>query len=87
MLCLAEASRCAADTDRLTLLVTHHATVLLDVHAEGWRALSTSTYEIVGRMDAASAVLAAVEFDCDVVTATPRLYAGLDGDTILPIED
>lgn len=86
-LCLAEANQCAVDADRLNLLVSHHATVLLDLHAADWRALSMSAHEILGRADAATAVLAAVEFDCDVVTTTPRLYAGLDGDMILPIED
>jgi hypothetical protein len=37
-------------------------------------------------MDAAAAVLAAVEHDCYILTASPRLYAGLDGDMIDPIE-
>jgi hypothetical protein len=43
--------------------------------------------DIVGRLDSASAVLVAIEHDCDVLTANPRLYAGLDGDIILPIEE
>jgi hypothetical protein len=87
VLCLAEASRFAADSDRLTLLANHHATVLLSVPAGDWRALAITTDEIIGRVDAASAVLAAYNHDCEVLTATPRLYAGLDGDMILPIEE
>ncbi|MEU1813251.1 hypothetical protein [Micromonospora aurantiaca (nom. illeg.)] len=87
-LCLAEASRLAVDEARLTLLVNHSATVLLDLPAEDWRSLGTSTYEVIGRADAASAVLAAVWHDCDVLTAVPALYAGLDeGGPILPIEE
>lgn len=86
VLCVAEASRQAADSDRLQLLVNHHATALVGVSGEDWRALATSV-EIVGRVDAATAVLVAIEHDCHVLTATPRLYAGLDGQMILPIEE
>jgi hypothetical protein len=51
-----------------------------------WRALAASV-DIVGQADSATAVLAAIDHDCDVLTARPRLYAGLDGDMILPIEE
>jgi hypothetical protein len=86
VLCVAEVSRHAADGDRLQLLVNHHATTVVGVKAGDWRALATSA-EIVGRIDAATAVLAAIEHDCFVLTASPRLYAGFDGDLIIPIEE
>lgn len=86
VVCVAEASRHAADGDRLHLLVNHHATVLLGVNSADWRALAASL-DIVGQTDSATAVLAGIEHDCDVMTARPRLYAGLDGDMILPIEE
>jgi hypothetical protein len=34
---------------------------------------------IVGRLDAASAALAAIDRDVDVLTASPGLYGGLAG--------
>ncbi|MEU3455307.1 hypothetical protein ABZ671_17175 [Micromonospora sp. NPDC006766] len=88
VLCLAEATRLAKDDARLALLVHHSATVLLDLPAEEWRSLATSMFEVIGRADAASAVLAAIWHDCHVLTAVPALYAGLDeGGPILPIEE
>jgi hypothetical protein len=85
MLCLVEASRAVADTDQLDLLVSHAATALMDAEAANWQALA-ATYDTVGRLDAASAVLAAVDFDCDILTSQPGLYAGLaGGGPIIPI--
>ncbi|BCL14242.1 hypothetical protein GCM10017556_19810 [Micromonospora sagamiensis] len=45
---------------------------------EAWRALAI-TYETVGRLDAASAVLSAIDLGCDVLTGQSGLYAGLVG--------
>lgn len=88
VLCLAEATRTCCDQDRLALLANHHATVMLDLPANHWHDLATSVDEVVGRPDAASAVLVAVDHDCDVLTAVPGLYAGLGGGgPILPIEE
>ncbi|MFD6694986.1 hypothetical protein [Micromonospora aurantiaca (nom. illeg.)] len=57
---LAEASRGTADTDRLDLLGNHPAAVVLTVDPLSWRALAV-VYDTVGRLDAAAALLAAVD--------------------------
>lgn len=85
VLCLAEATRAVVDPDRLDLLVHHPVTVVLTPDPDGWRALA-ATYETVGRLDAASAVLDAIDLDCDVLTGQPGLYGGLaGGGPIIPI--
>ncbi|MGC9670942.1 hypothetical protein ACNTMW_30895 [Planosporangium sp. 12N6] len=85
ILCLAQARWAITDTDRLDLLVNHHATTLLAPDPEDWQALA-ATYDIVGRLDAAAAVLAAIDHDCDVLTAQPGLYGGLaGGGPVIPI--
>ncbi|WP_243715552.1 hypothetical protein [Micromonospora sp. KC207] len=78
VMCLAEASRAVADTDRLDLLVNHPAAAVLTVDPVSWRALAF-VYDTVGRLDAASALLAAVDNGCNVLTGQPGLYAGLAG--------
>jgi hypothetical protein len=78
MLCLVTASGAVADGDRLELLVNHPATTVLAPHPDDWQALA-ATYDSVGRLDAASAVLAAIDLDCQVLTGQPGLYAGLAG--------
>jgi hypothetical protein len=78
VMCLAEASRGAADADRLDLLVNHPAAVVLTVDPLSWRALAV-VYDTVGRLDAAAALLAAVDNSGYVLTGQPRLYAGLAG--------
>ena len=78
ILCLVEATRAVTDTDRLTLLVEHRASKLLTDDAASWQALAAA-YEIVGRLDAASAALAVIDRDIDVLTAQPGLYGGLAG--------
>ncbi|MGC4808638.1 hypothetical protein [Micromonospora sp. DT233] len=84
VLCLAEAYR-AADQDRLELLENHPAVVVLTIDPFSWRALAV-TCETVGRADAASALLAAVDAGGYVLTAQPGLYAGLaGGGPIIPI--
>ncbi|MEJ3748243.1 hypothetical protein WEI85_33775 [Actinomycetes bacterium KLBMP 9797] len=85
VLCMVEATQAVADTDRLNLLDNHRASVLLDEEGAGWRALA-ATYDIVGRIDAASAVLAAIDLDCMVLTGQPGLYGGLaDGGPVIPL--
>jgi hypothetical protein len=85
VLCLVEATRGAADSDRLDLLANHRAGVLLADDGPNWRALA-ATYDIVGRIDAASAALAAIDLNCAVLTAQPALYGGLaGGGPIIPI--
>jgi hypothetical protein len=87
VLSLAEALHSVADPDRLDLLVDHHATILLSADVADWRALA-ATYDIVGRLDAAAAALAAIDYNCAVLTRQTSLYAGLDGGgLIIPIED
>lgn len=85
ILCLVEASRAVSDSDRLDLLVAHPATAVLVPRSEDWQALAT-TYETVGRLDAASAVLAAIDLDCLILTGQSGLYGGLaSGGPIIPI--
>lgn len=85
VLCLVEASRAVSDRDRLDLLAHHSAALILTPDPESWRALAI-TYDTVGRLDAASAVLAAIDLGCDVLTGQPGLYAGLaGGGPIIPI--
>jgi hypothetical protein len=85
ILCLVEASRAVSDTDRLDLLVAHPATAVLVPRPDDWQALAV-TYETVGRLDAASAVLAAIDLDCLILTGQSGLYGGLaGGGPIIPI--
>jgi uncharacterized protein with PIN domain len=84
-LCLVEASRAVADQDRLDLLCAHPAALIITPEPDEWRALAAA-YDTVGRLDAASAVLAAIDLGCDVLTGQPGLYAGLaGGGPIIPI--
>lgn len=78
VLCLVEATRGTADPTRLDLLVNHRAGVVLGDEPGDWRALA-ATYDIVGRLDAAAAALAAIDLGCAVLTAQPGLYGGLAG--------
>lgn len=84
-LCLVEASRAVADDARLDLLCNHPAALVISPEPGEWRALAAA-HDTVGRLDAASAVLAAIDLDCDVLTGQPGLYAGLaGGGPIIPI--
>jgi hypothetical protein len=78
VLCLVEASSVVADGDRLELLVNHPATAVLAPDPGDWQALA-AVYESVGRLDAASAVLAAIDLGCQVLSGRSGLYAGLEG--------
>jgi hypothetical protein len=84
--CLVEAIHAVADTERLDLLVKHRATVLISDEPADWQVLA-ATYDIVGRVDAASAALAAIDNECDVLTRHPGLYAGLNaGGLVIEVE-
>jgi predicted nucleic acid-binding protein len=78
VLCLAEAARVVVDQDRLEILVNHPIAEVLAPYPDDWRALSI-TLDTVGRMDAATAVLAAFDHVCSVLTAQPGLYGGIAG--------
>lgn len=83
ILCLVEAARAVADADRLDLLASHGAVVILSPWPTNWKPLAV-TVDLVGRLDAASAVLEAYDLDCAVLTCQPGLYAGLaDGGPII----
>ena len=86
LICLLEASRSAADQGRLALLVEHRFTEVLAEDPAQWQALAT-LYDIVGRLDAASAALAALDYGVDVLTRQPGLYTVVDGGSmVIPIE-
>lgn len=85
--CLIAAAPAAADMDRLDLLVAHPATVVIADEPDLWRPL-VSMCEIVGRADAASAALAAIDYGVEVLTRQPGLYSVLNaGDLTITIED
>jgi hypothetical protein len=78
VLCLVEATRAIADRERLALLVHHRAGAVIGTDPGDWEALA-AMYEIVGRLDAASAAVAAIDGDVSILTAQPGLYGGLAG--------
>ena len=85
VLCLVEASRIAVDEPRFELLLTHPACAILPVDADDWQALAATNW-IVGRIDAASAALAAIDNDCYALTGQPGVYGGLvDGGPIIGV--
>ena len=77
-LMVASDSARVTDTARLDLLLAHEATVVITPDHARWRQLATA-YDIVGRLDAASAVEAALAADCWVLTAQPGLDSGFAG--------
>jgi hypothetical protein len=84
VLCLVEATRAVVDDGRLELLVSHLAAAVLAPRSGDWQALA-AVYDTVGRLDAACAVLAAIDLDCQVLTGQPGLYAGLaNGGPVIP---
>lgn len=85
VLCLVQAAQAIVDRSHLDILIRHEAAVLLDNLAEDWEALAV-LYDTVGRLDAATAVIAAYDLDSLILTAQPRLYGGLqDGGPIIPV--
>ena len=88
VLCLVEAANANPDDGQwLDILLQHPATEVVGVEAELWKVLA-AIRDTVGRVDAASAALIALEYELDVATRTPGLYAGLGGGEIaLPLKD
>lgn len=88
LLCLVEAANANPDDEHwLDMLLQHPATEVVGVEPHLWKILA-AIRNTVGRVDAASAALIALDYDVDVATRTPRLYAGLGGGEIaLPLED
>lgn len=88
LLCLVEAATVRPEDEQwLDMLVQHPATEVVGVDAGLWKMLA-AIRDTVGRVDAAFAALLALDYDTDVATRTPGLYAGLGGGEIaLPLED
>ena len=82
--CLVEARWRLGDLDRLNVLVHHMATELIASPGD-WSVLAAAL-TVARRQDAASALLAAVQSGCGVLTASPRRYATLAGGSpIVPL--
>jgi predicted nucleic acid-binding protein len=79
VLCLIEAYRVAADRDRVDVLVSHPATVVLDIEPADWRAVADLA-DAGGRTDAAVAALLAVDYRATLLTRQPGWYAGMAAD-------
>ena len=75
--CLAAAH--SADHSMLSMLTGHPVGVLLTVKVDEWRPWAAMC-GLLGRLDAAAALLAASYADCDVLTGEPALYRGLGDD-------
>lgn len=88
LLCLVEAANVnPADEHWLDMRVQHPTTRVVADKAELWKVLATIRNS-VGRVDAASAALMALDYDVSVATRTPGLYAGFgDSGLVLPLED
>lgn len=85
--CLVEAAHTIVDPDRLSVLVTHAAVMVVGEDPGEWQAL-TAAYHLVGQYEAASAGLVAVDHGAAVLTRYPGLYAGLnEGGLVIPIVD
>ena len=83
VLCLVQATASVTDRDRLDILLRHEATTLLDVEAADWPVLA-ALHGTVGRLDAATAVLAAYDAGAQILTSQPDLYAALfDGGPVI----
>lgn len=67
------------DLPWLDLLVAHPAAVVLSTPAGVWRSL-VATADLLGTIDAATAVLAAWDADCDVLSGEPEVYGPLGDD-------
>ena len=84
VLCLVEA-HARVDADHLDLLINHEATVITAPLPGDWLDLSI-LHDTVGRLDAAEAVLTAIDAGCAVLTATPALYGGMaDGGPVIQV--
>ncbi len=77
IVCLAAAHK--ADGRMLQMLAAHEACELLTVDVHEWRQWGAMA-DVLGRVDAAAALLAASSHDCDVLTGEPDLYRVLGDD-------
>jgi hypothetical protein len=71
----------AAQVDRawVDLLTKHPAFEPVDTDWTRWASLA-ATLGLVGQLDAAEALLVALDCDCDILTAEPELYLALGDD-------
>jgi hypothetical protein len=77
IVCLAAAH--GADVRMMQMLVSHGACALLGVEPYEWRQW-VAMADVLGRVDAGAALLAASAFDCEVLTGEPDLYRVLGDD-------
>lgn len=82
--CLVEAFPAVEDTAMLDVLVGLESTTVLSDEPAAWRSLAEMV-EIVGRPDAASAALAAIDFKAQLLTRTPGWYAGVKRNMVIEI--
>jgi hypothetical protein len=75
--CLAAAHQAAAGM--LRMLTSHKVCELLTVDVDEWQQWAAMS-DVLGRLDAAAALLAASNFDCDVLTGEPDAYRALGDD-------
>lgn len=72
-------------TRRSLRVILDLASVVFAPDPDSWQALA-ATYETVGRLDATSAVLTAIDLECHLLSGQPGLYAGIaGGGPIIPI--
>ena len=76
--CLAQAAQ-RVDEGWLNMLVRHEAFAATDLTFGQWRQLA-ALLGVVAEMGTASALLLALEYNCDILTADPSLYAALGDD-------
>lgn len=84
--CLAQAYQCVPDDQlpAIGLLVALANTVVVDTDPADWLALAGLARDL-GRVDAAAALLLAVDCDGYVVTAEPDVYGDPDDMPVIPI--
>jgi hypothetical protein len=68
-----------ADAGMLRMLTSHKVCELLTVDVDEWQQWAAMS-DVLGRLDAAAALLAASNFDCDVLTGEPDAYRALGDD-------
>jgi hypothetical protein len=68
-----------AEPAMVDLQTKHAAFEPVDSRWSRWPALA-ATFGLLGRLDAADALLWAIDFDCDVLTAGPAVYGPLGDD-------
>ena len=78
LLCLVEAAHRSAAMAVLELLAHNPSVEVLADDPTEWQSLA-AMLGIVGELGAASGALAAVDFDCQVLTRAPELYERMDG--------